>query len=111
MHVEVLPKGAAMPYANTAASPFSVPANGIFTAGSILNVPQDPSAYNISWGSAQWDIDAGRLQDGTPAFQVVNTAGTVSYTHLDVYKRQPIWCVPACWKRKSKRWPCSCRRW
>ena len=51
MHVEVLPKGAALPYANTAASPFSVPANGIFTAGSILNVPQDPSAYNISWGS------------------------------------------------------------
>ncbi len=90
MHVEVLPKGAAMPYANTAASPFSVPANGIFTAGSILNVPQDPSAYNISWGSAQWDIDAGRLQDGTPAFQVVNTAGNLTAEFYYGYISEPL---------------------
>ena len=50
------------------------------------------------------DEEAGALGDLLAAARVIllrpNTRAPVSYTHLDVYKRQPVWC----------RWPRSVTR-
>ena len=51
---------------------------------------EDPAASNDD--KTTWVIDTDSttdLSEGT-VFYVVNTSGTVSYTHLDVYKRQAL---------------------
>ena len=42
------------------------------------------------------------VKEGTvPGQWLIGTVGDkpVSYTHLDVYKRQVLWCPPGCWRR------------
>ena len=38
--------------------------------------------------------DSGIQANGMITSKPTNGSGSVSYTHLDVYKRQTVWCAP-----------------
>ena len=63
-------------------------------SGKLFNIKgryNDPS-FKVAWRSA---IIA--ICDAAERFSETKTGAPVSYTHLDVYKRQPLWPPSRCW--------------